>query len=157
MASFVKPYSESAEKSMKFAQEYDRKTITITKGGKTYNLYDSIQAAREDTEIYPTLEKYGNLQRMENNPNLIYADISEALDLRGLYNQDIRLQEIFENLPTEERKQFNNDFYQFKEFGLKHYEEKAKAEIEEIKKQKEIEFQKANEPQKVQIVNPEDK
>lgn len=157
MGNFVKPYSESAETSTKFAQKYDRKTITITKGGKTYNLYDSIQAAREDTEIYPTLEKYGNLQIMEVNPNIVYADISEALDLRGLYNQDLKLQEIFENLPAKEKKEFNNDFYQFKEHGLKYYEDKAKAEIEEINKQKEIELQKANEPQKVQIVNTEGK
>ena len=126
---FIGQYQESKERSNQFAQKYDRKKIMITKGGKTYNLYDSIQAAREDTEIYPTLEKYGSLQCMERTGKQIYADVSEALDLQGMYNQDLKLREIFDNLPAEERRAFNNDYYNFRENGLSYYEQKAKEEI----------------------------
>ena len=155
---FVRQYSESKKRSDSFAQNYDRKKIMISKGGKTYNLYDSIQAAREDTEIYPTLEKYGSLECMEKkNVHMIYADVSEALDLQGMYNQDLKLQEVFDNLPSRERNIFNNDFYTFKENGLNYYKQKAEAELQraaEIRQQ--IEEQK-NQPQKVVVVNKEDK
>lgn len=126
---FIGQYQESKERSNQFAQKYDRKKIMITKGGKTYNLYDSIQAAREDTEIYPTLEKYGSLQCMERTGKQIYADVSEALDLQGMYNQDLKLREIFDNLPSQERRIFGNDYYNFRENGLAYYEQKAKEEI----------------------------
>lgn len=155
----IKPFCENKERSNKYAQNYDRKKIMITKAGKTYNLYDSIQAAREDTEIYPTLEKYGNLETMgdKKNTQMIYADISEALDLRGLYNQDLKLKEIFENLPAKERNQFGNDFYNFKENGLQVYEKKATEERAQYQKMIEENEKLRNQPQKVEIVNKEDK
>ena len=87
---------------------------------------------------------------METNPKLIYQDISNALDLQGLYNQELKLQEIFENLPAEERNVFNNDYYQFKENGLKYYETKAQKEIEEAN---EIRKKESETPVKVEITN----
>lgn len=148
--SFVLQYTETKKRSEQYAQNFDRKKIMVTKGGKTYNVYDAIQAAREDTEIYPTLEKYGNLQVMERDVKLIYADISDAKDLMGLYNQELKMQEIFENLPSKERNIFDNDIHKFREFGLEYYEKKAKGEMEQAEK---IREEMRNRPQKVEIVN----
>lgn len=139
---FIMPYTETKERSDKFAQSFDRKKITLTKAGQTFNLYDYIQAQREDTEIYPTLEKYGNLEIISRPATEVFADVSDAMDLRSLYDQDRRLNDIFEGLPLKEREYFNHDFYKFKENGLKYYEEKAKNEI----KQKQTETEQKNIP-----------
>lgn len=129
MATFVKPFTETKERSEKFAQNFDKEKITITMKGKIFNLYDYIQAGREDTEIYPTLEKYGNLQVLERPAEEIIADFSENMDLRDLAEQDNRLRILFENLPLKEKQVFKNDFYKFKAEGLNYYTEKAKKEI----------------------------
>lgn len=158
---YINQYTEESRKNerKKYQLSLDRKKIFITKGGKTYNLYDYIQENREDTEIYPTLEKYGNIDRMqkETNPKMIYADVSNALDLRGMFEQDKKLQTIFENLPSNERNIFNNDFYQFRENGLQYYEAKAKAEIEKANQIRQRIEEQRNKPQKVEIVNKEEK
>lgn len=110
-------------------QSFDKDKITITKCGKTFNMYDFIQSGREDTEIVPTLEKYGCLDRMQVSAQGTYADITNAMDLRSLYDQEIELKNIFESLPLEERRIFNHDFYDFKQNGLKYFEEKAQVEL----------------------------
>lgn len=117
--------------SSKHVQNFDKEKISLTRCGKTFNLYDFIQSNREDTEIYPTLEKYGCIDRMQVTAEGTYKDITNAMDLRGLYDQEVELKNIFESLPLEERRYFNHDFYNFKENGLKYYEEKAQKEIAE--------------------------
>ena len=69
----------------KAPQSYDRKKIMITQGGKTFNAYEAIQAAREDCDIYKTLEKYGIVEpsfadveqffQNKNNAQAYFEDI----------------------------------------------------------------------------------
>jgi len=130
---FIRQYQEPKDWSDKHAQKIER--VQITKSGKTFDLYDYIQEQREDTEIYPTLEKYGNIEKLERPAREIYTDLTNALDLRGLFDQDKKLQALFYSLPLEERKEFDQDFYTFKEKGLDFYLAKAEKEIKDKQQQ----------------------
>ena len=99
------------------SQDFDRENITLTKAGTTYNVYDKIQEAREDTEIYPTLEKYGCIDKMILNTNDIYGDFTEFKDLRSMHDQQIKANEMFYKLPLEVRQHFNNNISQFMQDG----------------------------------------
>lgn len=104
-------------------QNFDAKKITLTKAGKTYNVYDSIQENREDTEIYPTLEKYGCIDRMMLDKEGIYADFTTYKGLREMKEQQKFANEMFYNLPLDVRKKFNNDMYTFMKDGEKYVKE----------------------------------
>lgn len=101
-------------------QSFDKDNITLTKAGKTFNLYDAIQEAREDTEIYATLEKYGCIDRMILDKEAVYADFGELKTLRDLKDQQIKAQNMFYNLPLETRNKFNNDMNLFVKEGEKY-------------------------------------
>lgn len=101
-------------------QSFDKDNIMLTKAGKTFNLYDAIQEAREDTEIYATLEKYGCIDRMMLDKEAVYADFGELKTLRDLKDQQIKAQEMFYNLPLETRSKFNNDMNLFVKEGEKY-------------------------------------
>lgn len=111
-------------------QDFNKSKISITKAGKTYNVYDNIQESREDTEIYPTLEKYGCIEgHMLEDPNKIYADFQMFGDLRTMKEQQMKADEMFYNLPLEVRQKFNNDKNIFMKDGEKWIKEEiAKAE-----------------------------
>lgn len=97
-------------------QHFDKETIVVEKCGKKINIYDMIQEAREDTEIYPTLEKYGCIDKMMLNREDVYADftkLQEMRDLRGIKDFDIQAKNMFYNLPLEVRKEFDNDINKF--------------------------------------------
>lgn len=118
------------------AQDFNREEITIKKAGKEYNVYDAIQEAREDTEIYPTLEKYGCLDRMMLDKELTLADFKEYngfADLRDYKQQQIKAKEMFYNLPLETRQHFNNDINQFIKDGEKYVNELIKQDLEKAK------------------------
>lgn len=105
--------------------DIDRK---ITKAGKTYCVYDAIQEARADTEIYPTLEKYGSIERLGVDNQKVYANITAFGDLRSMHDQQIAAAKMWEELPWDVRKQFNNNIHTFLKDGKKWIEEKIKAE-----------------------------
>lgn len=95
---------------------FDREKITVKMAGKEINVYDFIQAGREDTEIYPVLEKYGCLDRIKRTDEELYQDVTaiQKLDgLRGMVEQQRKAQEMFESLPMETRKYFNNSLNDF--------------------------------------------
>lgn len=113
------------------SQEFDKEKITLKKAGKEFNVYDAIQEAREDTEIYPTLEKYGCLDKIMLNKELTLADFKEYkgyADLRDIKEQQIKANEMFYNLPLETRQHFNNDINQFVKDGEKYINELIKQE-----------------------------
>lgn len=120
----------------KKAKEFNRENIFIEKAGVKYNVYDMIQEAREDTEIVPTLEKYGCLEgHMQIDPQKMYADFTGLSDLRGILDAKINAENLFYKLPIEERQHFNNDINQFTKNGKSYFENKikeaqAKAEAE---------------------------
>lgn len=97
-------------------QTFDREKITMKRAGKEINVYDFIQASREDTEIYEVLEKYGCIDKIKRTDQELYADITaiQKLDgLRGMVEQQRQAKEMFEQLPFEIRKEFNNSLNEF--------------------------------------------
>lgn len=102
------------------AQDFDREAITLTKAGKTFNVYDKIQEAREDTEIYPTLEKYGCIDRMMLNTQGVYDDFTKYGQLREIKEQQAMANNMFYNLPLDTRQKFNNDINVFMKDGEKY-------------------------------------
>lgn len=110
------------------SQTFDKSKISLTKAGKTYNVYDKIQEAREDTEIYPTLEKYGCIDRMMLDTQGVYADFTSFKGLREMKDQQKTADQMFYNLPLETRKIFNNDKNIFIRDGEKWLKDKIAAE-----------------------------
>lgn len=105
----------------------------IKQNGQEFNLYDHIQEAREDTEIYPTLEKYGCLENVPMDPNKVYADFRGLGSLVDMKLQQIKAQEMWNALPWDVRKEFNNDMHTFVKDGEQYLTKK----IAEINAQKE--------------------
>lgn len=102
------------------AMEFDKDKITLKKAGQEYNVYDMIQEAREDTELYPTLEKYGCIEgHMSLDSGKMYADFKEFKDLRTLKDMERKADEMFYSLPLEIRQKFNNDKSVFMRDGEK--------------------------------------
>ena len=111
-------------------QSFNKEEIHFVKNGKKINVYDFIQEGREDTEIYPTLEKYGCIDKMMLNREDVYADYTELQkmrDYRGVKDFENQAKQMFYNLPTEVRKEFDNDINKFTRNADK-YIEKLKAE-----------------------------
>lgn len=127
-------------------QKFDAKKIFIEKSGKKINVYDMIQEAREDTEIYPTLEKYGCIDKMMLNREDVYADYTELQKLeglRGIKDYEIKAKNMFYSLPTEVRKEFDNDINKFTR-GADDFIKKLKAEEEKIAVQTKIKEKATN-------------
>lgn len=118
-----KPVIKRERKSKTF--DIERK---ITKAGKTYVVYDAIQAARADTEIYPTLEKYGCIDRLGIDNQKVYADITAFGDLRSMHDQQIAAAKMWEELPWDIRKEFNNNIHTFLKEGKGWIEKRIEAE-----------------------------
>lgn len=110
------------------AQTFDPEKNVINKKGQMINLYDFIQENREDTEIYPTLEKYGCLDKIIVDKPKIYADFQELMGLREIHEQERKAQRLWENLPIDVRKEFANDRLNFMQNGEKWLKEQIKAE-----------------------------
>lgn len=130
-------------------QSFDRENITIKKAGKEYNVYDKIQEAREDTEIYQTLEKYGCIDRMMLDHQGVYDDFTQYGDLRTLKEQQMKANDMFYNLPLDVRQKFNNDVNQFMKDGQKFVK---KMVDDDIKRANEI--KKLEEQSKIEVMKP---
>lgn len=110
-------------------QDFDRKNIHWIKNGEKVNVYDFIQEGREDTEIYPTLEKYGSIKRMELDTPAVYQQFEKINDLRDHLEQQKQAENMWNALPLEIRQQFNNDRYEFMNNGMQWLEKR----LEQIK------------------------
>lgn len=94
------------------SQEFDINE-PLTMGNKKFVVYDFIQAARTDTEIYPTLEKYGCIDKMQMDAQKVYADFTAFKDLRTMKDQQIMAQKMWADLPFDVRQHFNNNVHTF--------------------------------------------
>lgn len=121
------PFSAMVRKKTK-GQTFGRPKLT--KAGKEFDVHNWIQEGRDDTEIYPTLEKYGCLERMELDHEALFGDMTEMSDLRGTIERAKKAEELWNGLPIEVRTEFNNDKSLFAEQGL----EWLKKKIDEKKK-----------------------
>lgn len=120
------------KKRVRKAQYYDKDNIFIEMRGQKINVYQMIQEAREDTEIIPTLEKYGCIEKLGLDPQKVYTDmkeLSDITDLRQIYQAKEKADKLWKQLPIEVREKFNNNAHEFMKNGQKWLEEKiAKAQ-----------------------------
>lgn len=110
------------------SQTFDPEKNVIKRKGQTINLYDFIQENREDTEIYPTLEKYGSIDKIIVDKPKIYADFQELMSLRDIHEQEQKANELWESLPFDIRKEFSNDRLNFMQNGETWLKNKISAE-----------------------------
>lgn len=127
----------------KKSQYFDKKSIYWIKNGEKVNVYDYIQEGREDTEIYPTLEKYGSIKRMEIDTPAVYNQFEKVMNLRDCLEQQKEADKMWNNLPLEIRQTFNHDKYEFMNNGMQWLEkrmkqEKQKTEQPETPKESEV-------------------
>lgn len=99
---------------------------TFVKYGKEIDIQEYIEASREDTEIYPTLLKYGTLKPLQKSYEAIYGDFTEYNDFRTLNDKAIQANKMWDELPTDIKHEFNNDKNEFIDRGM----EWAKNQIE---------------------------
>lgn len=100
-------------------QSFDPEKIMIKQNGKMVNVYDMIQEARTDTEIYPTLYRYGCLDKMQINAQDVYQEFDQLFTLRDIYEQKQKADELWASLPLEVRKEFNGNPQEFMQNGEK--------------------------------------
>lgn len=126
----------------KAKQRYDTDNIHIVKGGKKIYLNEFIQENREDTEIYPMLEKYDGSYKTRTDFEALTGDFTAVKDLRGALEQEKAADEMWMNLPLELRNEFNNSKHEFLDRGEKWL--KNKIAEENAKKQQEIQDNTVN-------------
>lgn len=102
---------------------------TFEKYGKELDIQEYIEAGREDTEIYPTLEKYGCLARMERTAGEIYGDFTEYNDLRGNLEKAKKIKDMWNQMDTKVKNEFNNDMNEFVDRGMEWAKKKVQEEI----------------------------
>lgn len=118
---FIKPFGPYEH----YGQKNDIRKTTYTKYGKEVNVYDEIQANRVDTEIVPTLRKYGNLKPLEMDYQGMYGEF-QNMDLRDVYQAKDKAEKLYNELPADIKAQFNDDPREFMEKAPKWLDEKIK-------------------------------
>lgn len=119
------------------------KDLRVTKAGKTFKMYDAIQEANVDTDIYEVARKYGMVgaetecaeMYMRKNLQNLTEDMQEFQDLRAVLDKQIKAQNMWNDLPLELKKQFNHNVNEFMEQGPAWLEKENQKWQEEIKKQ----------------------
>lgn len=95
-------------------QAFDREVIHVIKCGQKVNVYDSIQAASEDTDIYETLEKYGSIENMQKyNGAEIKQEFDDYMSLQDLQERTNKANNMWEKLPAGVREKFHNNLFEF--------------------------------------------
>ena len=98
-------------------QSFDLKKISFLRNGKPVNLYNYIQEQTIDTDIYKVLEKYGCLDTLEKDTEMIFGEFNECLNLRDIYEQDQAFKNLWNSLPIQVREVFHNDRLEFMKNG----------------------------------------
>lgn len=115
-------------------REFDKEKITVTKAGQTYNVYEMIQANRDETEIYKVIEKYGTIQPMCMDVGKVYGQFKE-MTLMDVLGQQKVVNDMWLNLPLEVRDEFNNDIHNFRKNGENWLENKQKEKMKQTQLQ----------------------
>ncbi len=104
-------YNLSAQpKRERKAQFFDREKIFVVKKGQKINVYDAIQEANVDTDIYKTLEKYGSIESMKKlNEPLVIQEFEKLLSLTDIIEINQKADELWEQLPAGVREEFHGD------------------------------------------------
>lgn len=88
--------------------------VKVVETGKT-NLYEKIQASKEDTLIYNILDRFkaGDVTALQKNQGY-YADLTEMPKTLAEAQQSlITAENYFNSLPLDVRKEFNHSFSEF--------------------------------------------
>lgn len=101
------------------------KDLKVTKAGKTFKIYDAIQEANVDTDIYEVARKYGMVGAekecaqtyLAKNYNQLEEEFQEVQDLRSVLDQSIKANNMWSDLPIEIKREFNNDVNEFRDRG----------------------------------------
>ena len=98
-----------------YGKEIDKDgKVHIVETGKT-NLYEKIQACKDDTLIYNILDRFaaGDISVLQKNQG-VYADLTDMPKTLAEAQQSlITAENIFNNLPLEVRAEFNHSFSEF--------------------------------------------
>lgn len=100
----------------------------IMRAGQEIHVRDWIDEAREDTELYKTLEKYGCIDRMIVNKEQVFGDLTQVMGLRDSLEQIKQANQLWESLPLDFRREFMNDKAEFMRNGLDVMKKKIEAE-----------------------------
>lgn len=139
---------ENRRQRKRMSQTFDKEKIVLKKAGETINVYDYIQSNREDTELKPTLEKYGCIPTQNIDLNKTAGDFTQLNDMRTMLEQQKKAVEMWNGLPIDVRQSFNNNINDFVENGEKWVQNKIKeAKQEELKKQQYQMQMNFNQPQ----------
>lgn len=126
----------------------------IMRAGKELDVREWIDAGREDTELYPTLEKYGCIDRMIVNKEQVFGDLTSIMGLRDSIEQMKQANQLWESLPLDFRKEFLNDKNEFMRNGMNYLKKKIDAEIAEkdtLKKQADVHREKMEKLEQAQM------
>lgn len=107
----------------------------LIRAGQELDVREWIDAGREDTELYETLEKYGCIDRMIVDKEQVFGDLSEIMDLRSSIDQINKAEELWERLPLDFKKEFLNDKNEFIRNGMEILKKKIDTETKVIETQ----------------------
>lgn len=107
---------------------------TIKRGGKEVKIEDYTQKFKADTEVYSLMDKYGAIEKIPMDTQIIEADLSAIKSLRDIKEADRQIKYNWEQLPLEERAKFGNNIYEYKQNALKYYQNINKQKAEELAK-----------------------
>lgn len=110
----------------------------LMRAGQELDVREWIDAGREDTELYKTLEKYGCIDRMIVDKEQVFGDLSEVMDLRDSIEQMKKADQLWDSLPLDFRKEFLNDKHEFIKNGMSVLKKKIDAEIKASKEKEPI-------------------
>lgn len=100
----------------------------LKRAGQILDVRSWIDEAREDTELYRTLEKYGCIDRMIVDKEQVFGDMTQIMDLRDSLEQIKQADELWNSLPLDFRKEFLNDKNEFIKNGLEVLKKKIEKE-----------------------------
>lgn len=131
----------------RMSKAFDREKIHIIKCGQKINVYDAIQEANQDTDIYKTLEKYGSIDSMyDYNREKIQMEFDDYISLMDLQDKKIAADNMWLGLPAGVREKFQNNKEKFLQEGQKWLQDLADAEMQKQQEmQKKLQGVKNNE------------
>lgn len=100
-------------------ESYCKEKILIRQYGRLVNLYKLIQSRNIDTEIYPTLKKYGSIKPMEITSEWITTGMNALNSIKDIDELNRAAENEFLNLPTELQAKFDYNYAKFAQYAQK--------------------------------------
>ena len=104
-----KPWDKKKREVLKM----DRKRIKIRQNGRVVNLYGLIQSRNVDTEIYPTLYKYGSLKPLEINQEWLATGLQTLEGIKDIDKLAKEAENLFLELPDEIQNLYGKSYAEF--------------------------------------------